>query len=66
MMVESYREHLAAQARRRDELEAQSAQSDLSRALRLYQTAVDVTPYLWVGLDEKSFNRRFPNLAAGS
>ncbi len=63
MMVESYREHLQAQAQRRDELAAQSARSDLSRALHLYQTAIDVTPYLWVGLDEKR-NIRFFNRAA--
>lgn len=66
IMVESYREDLEAQMRRRDELEAESLRSDLSRALRLYETAVDVTPNLVVGVDAKGavrlFNREATNV----
>jgi PAS domain S-box-containing protein len=66
IMVESYREHLEEQARRRDDLAAQSIRTDLSRALRLYETAVDVTPYLVVGLDDtgkiRLFNREAQNV----
>ncbi len=59
LMVESYRVHLAEKVQRRDELAAQSLRTDLVRALRLYQTAVDVTPYLVVGLDERMTIRLF-------
>ena len=51
IMVDSYREHLEAQARRRDELASEALRSDLARMLRLYETALDVTPSLVVGLD---------------
>jgi PAS domain S-box-containing protein len=63
IMVESYREDLAEHARRRDELEAQSLRTDLAGALRLYVTAIDVTPSLIVGLDGSGAIRLF-NLAA--
>lgn len=50
-MLESYREDLAARARRRDDIEALSLRTDLARALRLYETAIEVTPSLVVGID---------------
>jgi PAS domain S-box-containing protein len=50
-MLESYREDLAEQAKRRDDLEAQSLRTDLVRALRLYETAIDVTTSLVIGVD---------------
>lgn len=59
IMVESYREDLNEQARRRDALEAQSLRSDLARTLRLYETAVEVTPNLVVGLDARGTVRLF-------
>jgi PAS domain S-box-containing protein len=66
IMVESYRDHAAARARRRDEVEAQGLRSDLARTLRLYETAVEVTPNLVVGLDAKGdirlFNREAENV----
>lgn len=64
IMVESYREDLEAQALRREALEAQSLRTDLARALRLYETAVDVTPNLVVGLDAKGAVRLFNKEAA--
>lgn len=66
IMLESYRDDLAAQAKRRDEHEAQSLRTDLARTLRLYETAVEVTPNLVVGLDAKGdirlFNREAENV----
>lgn len=64
IMVESYREDLEAQAVRREALEAQSLRTDLARALRLYETAVDVTPNLVVGVDVKGAMRLFNREAA--
>jgi PAS domain S-box-containing protein len=63
IMVESYRQDLARQARRRDEFEAQSLRTDLARALRLYVTAIDVTPSLIVGLDVNGDIRLFNRAA---
>jgi PAS domain S-box-containing protein len=51
IMVDSYREHLEAQAQRRDDLAAQALRTDLARSLGLYETALDVTPNLVVGID---------------
>jgi PAS domain S-box-containing protein len=62
-MIESYREDLAEHARRRDEVEAQSLRTDLAGALRLYQTAIDVTPNLIVGLDGTGAIRLFNHAA---
>jgi PAS domain S-box-containing protein len=62
-MIESYREDLAEHARRRDEVEAQSLRTDLAGALRLYQTAIDVTPSLIVGLDGTGAIRLFNGAA---
>jgi PAS domain S-box-containing protein len=59
IMVDSYREHLEAQARRRDDLAAQALRTDLARALRLYETALDATPNLVVGIDESGTIRLF-------
>ena len=59
IMFESYREDLAEQAKRRDDLEAQSLRTDLTRALRLYETAIDVTPSLVVGIDSGGAIRLF-------
>ena len=64
IMVESYREDLEIQRRRRDDVEAQSLRTDLARALRLYETAIDVTPNLVVGLDAKGTVRLFNREAA--
>ena len=58
-MLEGYREDLAEQAKRRDDLEAQSLRTDLVRALRLYETAIDVTPSLVVGIDSTGAIRLF-------
>ena len=51
IMVDSYRENREEQARRREELEARSLRSDLARTAHLYETAVDVSPSLVLGLD---------------
>ena len=59
IMVDSYREHLEFQAQRRDELANQALRTDLARALRLYETALDVTPNLVVGLDDRGTIRLF-------
>ena len=59
IMVESYREHLEAQAQRRDELATLTLRSDLAHALRLYVTALDVIPSLVVGLDARGSIRLF-------
>jgi PAS domain S-box-containing protein len=63
IMVESYREDLAEHARRRDAVEAQSLRTDLAGALRLYQSAIDVTPNLIVGLDGGGAIRLFNRAA---
>lgn len=63
IMLESYREDLAEQARRRDDLEAQSLRTDLTRALRLHQTAVDVTPAMIIGIDTGGAIRLFNRAA---
>jgi len=66
IMVDSYREHLEAQAQRRDELMAQAIRTDLARSLGLYETALDVTPNLVVGIDGRGsirlFNREAENV----
>jgi PAS domain S-box-containing protein len=66
IMLESYREVHDEQIRRRDDVEAQSLRTDLARALRLYETAIDVTPSLVVGIDStgaiRLFNRATQNL----
>ena len=51
IMVESYRDDLAARARRRDEVEAEALRTDLSRAQALYDAAIDAVPNLVVGVD---------------
>ncbi len=63
VMLESYREDLAEQVRRRDGHEAQSLRTDLAHALRLYVTAIDVTPNLIVGIDSKGDIRLFNKAA---
>lgn len=66
IMVESYREDLITQARRRDVLEAENLRTDLARTLHLYETAVEVSPNLVVGLDRQGavrlFNREAENV----
>jgi PAS domain S-box-containing protein len=64
IMVESYREDLEAQVLRREALEAQSLRTDLARALRLHETAVDATPSLVIGLDANGAIRLFNREAA--
>ena len=59
LMVESYRHQLAEQASRREDIEAQSLRTDLARALNLYETAIDVVPYLVIGLDDQGVIRLF-------
>ena len=59
LMVDSYREHLEAQARRRDELAAKALRTDLARALRLYEAALDATLNLVIGLDTSGNVRLF-------
>jgi len=63
IMGESYFEDLEEQARRRDAMEAASLRSDLAGALRLYVTAIDVTPSLIVGLDGRGAIRLFNHAA---
>ncbi len=58
-MLESYREGLAEQVRRRDDVQAQALRTDLARALRLYETAIDVTPSLVIGIDSVGAIRLF-------
>ncbi len=59
IMLESYREDLTAQARRRDELEAQTLKSDLRRVVTLYQSALDAAPAMIVGVDRGGAIRLF-------
>ncbi len=63
IMVESYRDDVAAQARRRDEVEAASLRTDLARALELYQIAIDAVPNLVVGVDAQGMIRLFNHAA---
>jgi PAS domain S-box-containing protein len=63
IMVESYREDLAEQARRRDELEAQSLRSDLARTLLVQEAALDASPNLIVGIDPRGLIRLFNRAA---
>ncbi|MDB4935083.1 MAG: two-component sensor histidine kinase [Labilithrix sp.] len=63
MMLESYREDLAEQARRRDEFEAQSLRSDLARTLLLHEAALDASPSLIVGIDPRGMIRLFNRAA---
>ena len=63
IMMESYREDLAAQTRRRDEVEAQSHRLDHARVLRLYDTAIDAAPRLVVGVDGSGAIRLFNRAA---
>ena len=59
IMVDSYHEHLEAQAQRRDELAAHALRTDLARSLGLYETALDVTPNLVIGIDGRGSIRLF-------
>ena len=52
-------EHLEAQAQRRDELAAHALRTDLARSLGLYETALDVTPNLVIGIDGRGSIRLF-------
>jgi PAS domain S-box-containing protein len=63
IMMESYRDDLAEQARRRDDVEAQSLRTDLARALRLYEAAIDAAPNLIVGIDARGAIRLFNRAA---
>ena len=63
IMVESYREDLAEQARRRDELEAQSLRSDLARTLLVQEAALDAATNLIVGIDPRGLIRLFNRAA---
>ncbi|MDB4945023.1 MAG: hypothetical protein JWP97_4557 [Labilithrix sp.] len=63
IMLESYRVDREAQARRRDELEAEELRSGLQHALRMYEAATDAAPNLVIGLDGEGKIRLF-NLAA--
>ena len=62
-MVESYRDDVTAQSRRRDEVEARSLRTDLARALELYQVAIDAVPNLVVGVDAQGLIRLFNRAA---
>jgi PAS domain S-box-containing protein len=59
IMVESYRDQLSELALRREELEAKTLRGDLARALHLYETAVDLSPNLVVGIDASGTIRLF-------
>jgi len=63
IMMESYREDLAVQVRRRDVVEAQSLRTDLARALQLYEAAIDAAPNLIVGVDASGHIRLFNRAA---
>lgn len=63
IMMESYREDLSEQARRRDVVEAQSLRVDLARAVRLYEAAIDASPGLIVGIDGSGKIRLFNSAA---
>ncbi len=63
IMLESYREDLIEQARRRDDVKAEGLRTDLARALRRYVTAVDVTPSLVIGIDAHGKIRLFNRAA---
>jgi PAS domain S-box-containing protein len=63
VMVESYRDDLAAQAKRRDELETEVLRVDLARALHLYEVAIDAVPNLVVGIDVDGKIRLFNRAA---
>jgi PAS domain S-box-containing protein len=63
VMVESYRDHLADQAQRREELEAQSLRTDLARAVHVYGVAIDAVPNLVVGVDIEGKIRLFNRAA---
>jgi PAS domain S-box-containing protein len=63
VMVESYRDDLDEQSRRRDDLEAQSLRTDLKRALDLYAVALDAVPNLVVGIDREGKIRLFNRAA---
>lgn len=63
MMLESYRFDSLAQARRRDEIEAERLRTDLARALRMYEIAVDVSLNIVVGIDEDGAIRLFNRAA---
>ena len=59
IMLDSYREHLEANAVRRDKLASSTLRADLADALRLYETALDIIPNLIVGLDNQGLIRLF-------
>lgn len=59
IMVECYRRDPAEQAMRRAERDAKEKHPDLAHTLRLYTTAVDVTPSLVIGLDAHGAIRLF-------
>jgi PAS domain S-box-containing protein len=63
VMVESYRDDLAVQAQRREDLEAKSLRTDLARALHLYSVALDAVPNLVVGVDLEGKIRLFNRAA---
>jgi PAS domain S-box-containing protein len=63
IMLESYREDLTAQLARRDLLAAEGLRTDLARAVRLYEAALDVTPNVVVGIDGTGAIRLFNRAA---
>ncbi|HSO40865.1 MAG TPA: protoglobin domain-containing protein, partial [Labilithrix sp.] len=63
IMLESYRQGLEDQTQRRDDMEARSLRTDLARAVRLYETAIDATPSLVVGIDSGGAIRLFNRAA---
>ncbi len=63
IMVESYRDDMTAQSRRRDELATESLRTDLARALELYEVAIDAVPNLVVGVDAQGMIRLFNRAA---
>ena len=63
IMVESYREDLTAQVRRRDDVEAQSLRTDLTRTVGLYEAALDSVPSIVIGVDRQGAVRLFNRAA---
>ena len=63
VMVESYRDDLAAQTKRREEVATEVLRTDLARALNLYEVAIDAVPNLVVGVDVAGKIRLFNRAA---
>jgi len=66
IMLESYREDLAEQVRRHNQVEAQNLRTDLARATSLYEAAIEAAPNLIIGIDRSGMVRLFNRAAETS